>query len=90
MAKEKELLCICLFDYGLYNICRICTLFTFAQVLSVATKDETLHCEILYEEVTALRILFILLDLDNQFACLFCLPYMSSFPVALFPSHNVQ
>ena len=49
------------------------------QVLSVATKDETLHCEILYEEVTALRILFILLDLDNQFACLFCLPYMSSF-----------
>lgn len=52
---------LCLFDYGLCNIFHICTLSTLVQVLSVATKDETLHSEILYEKVTALRILFILL-----------------------------
>ena len=86
MAKEKELLYICLFDYGLYSICRICTLFTFLQVLSVATKDETLHCEILYEKVTALRILFLAISLPACFVC----HIWVVFPVALFPSNNVQ
>ena len=55
-----RILILCCKTCAYSTMAYIYTLLTLVQVLSVATKDEILHSEILYEKVTTLQILFTL------------------------------
>ena len=73
MTLMTSILCYKTFAYS--TMAYIYTLLTLVQVLSVATKDEILHSEILYEKVTTLQILFTFSWLlGYPFGCFFCLP----------------
>ena len=66
------------------------TFYSRAGFIRCYQRWNTTQWDTLWKGNSVANLVYITWFLCYQFACLFCLPYMGSFPVALFPSHNVQ